>query len=172
MDEPTVSNGRRIDKWAREHRAAIENVMWARVEWLADWHLPRPVVLVTGAFDLMHAPHMRLLYTARQAAGPRGTVLVALNSDENVRERKGPGRPVMTWPERAAALAYMPVDVIVEFSTEDELREIVRVSGAELQVAGAEYFGKDTTAQLPLLCVREGGPHTSKIIERIKSNAG
>ncbi len=154
--------------WARERSPIIDEVVWYRPEDIASLDLPKPVVLVTGAFDLMHSPHMRLLFTAREKAGHTGTVLVAMNSDKSVSERKGPSRPILSYVERAAALNYMPIDILVEFDTEDELRMLAVDAGVSLQICGPEYFNKPTTADVPVLCIRDGGPHTSDIIDRVK----
>lgn len=58
-------------------------------------------VLVNGCFDLLHAGHTYFLQEAK-ALGDHLTVV--LNTDESVRERKGPGRPVQSFTERSAAL--------------------------------------------------------------------
>jgi bifunctional ADP-heptose synthase (sugar kinase/adenylyltransferase) len=154
-------------QYVRQRSIPLDEFKWIRVEDLHTLDLPRPVVLVTGAFDLLTASHMRLLFEARTKAGVNGTVLVAMNSDDSVSERKGPGRPVLTFVERTATLAYMPIDVLVEFGDESELRKISEITKPDLQVAGQEYMNKQTTAQVPLFCIHEGGPHTSEIIKRI-----
>ncbi len=153
--------------WGRERNPVMDDVVWSRVEDFRDIVLKQPVILVTGAFDLMHSPHMRLLFTARERAGFNGTVLVAMNSDRSVRERKGPGRPVMSYAERAAALNYMPIDYIVEFDTEQELKLLAELTKVNCQVCGPEYYNINTTCGLPVICIRDGGPHTTDIIERI-----
>ena len=154
--------------WGRERNPVMDDVVWSRVSDFKDIVLKQPVVLVTGAFDLMHSPHMRLLFNARERAGFNGTVLVAMNSDRSVRERKGVGRPVLTYAERAAALNYMPVDYIVEFDTESELYELTKLAKVNCQIAGPEYYNTVTTACVPVICIRDGGPHTTDIIDRIK----
>lgn len=152
--------------WVRERDSIATDVTWKRVEDFIGVTLPQPVVLVTGAFDLLHAPHMRLLFAAREKAGYNGTVLVAMNSDESVRARKGVGRPIMSYAERAAVLNYMPIDYLVEFTTEEDLKVLADVTHVHCQIAGPEYFNQPTTAGVPVICVREGGPHTTDIIER------
>lgn len=152
--------------WVRERNPIMEEVKWVRIEDLVGVELPQPVVLVTGAFDLLHAPHMRLLFNAREKAGHTGTVLVAMNSDESVRQRKGPGRPIMTYAERAAVLNYMPIDYLIEFTTEQDLKTLADLAKVNCQIAGSEYFNKPTTAGVPVICIRDGGPHTTDIIER------
>jgi rfaE bifunctional protein nucleotidyltransferase chain/domain len=64
----------------------------------------RVVVLASGVFDLMHPGHIRFLEAAR-AEGD--LLIVAVNSDRIVRERKGPGRPILPEAERAELLAAL-----------------------------------------------------------------
>ena len=154
--------------WCRERHAIGDELDWMRVNGMSKVKLSGPVILVTGAFDLMHVGHMRLLFMARERAGKHGTVVCAMNSDESVRESKGQGRPIMTWAERAATLAYMPIDVLVEFDSEDELVELVSYIKPTLQICGPDYMNKPTTANIPVACVRESGMRTSVLIERIK----
>ena len=73
------------------------------------------IVFTNGCFDIIHPGHILHLQQFRQ----EGDVLVvALNSDESVRQLKGPDRPVFSQQERATVLAALePVDYIVIFDT-------------------------------------------------------
>lgn len=62
----------------------------------------RKLVLTNGVFDLLHTGHLYYLQKAR-ALGD--ALFIALNSDESVRELKGPLRPVQNEEQRAYALA-------------------------------------------------------------------
>src|SRR5262245_45690478 len=74
------------------------------------------LVFTNGCFDLLHAGHIRYLHEAK-ALGD--TLLVGLNSDNSVRQLKGPGRPLHTAADRAAILdSVSAVDGVVVF---DEL---------------------------------------------------
>jgi cytidyltransferase-like protein len=64
-------------------------------------------VLANGAFDLLHAGHVRYL-AAASARGDR--LIVAVNSDLSVRRAKGLGRPVV--PEREVVRSYGGTTVI------------------------------------------------------------
>src|SRR5580658_1493542 len=73
-------------------------------------------VLTNGVFDLLHPGHTSYLAAARRLAGPKGGLIVALNSDKSVRALKGKNRPIL--PERARAynLAQLrSVDGVVVF---------------------------------------------------------
>lgn len=62
----------------------------------------RKLVLTNGVFDLLHTGHLYYLQKAR-ALGD--ALFVAINSDESVRQLKGPLRPIQSETERAYALA-------------------------------------------------------------------
>jgi rfaE bifunctional protein nucleotidyltransferase chain/domain len=64
------------------------------------------LVVVTGAFDLLHIGHLRFLQAARQL-GDR--LLVGVESDERVRRWKGPDRPIQTEEDRCELLAALRV---------------------------------------------------------------
>lgn len=64
------------------------------------------LVVVTGAFDLLHIGHLRFLEAAR-ALGNR--LIVGVESDERVRRWKGPARPIQSQEDRAALLAALRV---------------------------------------------------------------
>ena len=62
----------------------------------------KQIVLATGAFDLLHAGHLRFLEKAR---GYGDVLIVGINGDEYVRRTKGPGRPILGQQERAYLVA-------------------------------------------------------------------
>jgi D-beta-D-heptose 7-phosphate kinase/D-beta-D-heptose 1-phosphate adenosyltransferase len=59
-----------------------------------------------GAFDLFHKGHMHLL---KEAGKHCDYLVVSVNADEHVRQRKGESRPVWTRDERAYAVGNMGV---------------------------------------------------------------
>lgn len=64
------------------------------------------LVVVTGAFDLLHVGHLRFLEAAR-ALGDR--LVVGVEGDERVRRWKGPNRPIQTEEDRCELLAALRV---------------------------------------------------------------
>jgi rfaE bifunctional protein nucleotidyltransferase chain/domain len=86
----------------------------------------RRVVLTNGVFDLLHTGHLHYLQQAR-ALGD--ALFIALNSDESVRQLKGPLRPVQSEAERAFALAALAcVDGVVIFRQKRLTHEILAIA--------------------------------------------
>lgn len=70
-----------------------------------------PLVLVGGCFDILHPGHHTFLKEAKKQGE---TLLVMLESDQSVTERKGPSRPINTQELRAKTLAQVAdVDYIL-----------------------------------------------------------
>jgi len=164
-----MSNNKQSWFWARQR--AADELDWARVEELDPILIPRPLVLVTGAFDLIHAAHIRLLKTAREHAG-KGSVLVAINSDSSVKERKGPTRPILTWPERAATIwALGLTDIMLEINSEEELDKLTMNLKPDYKVLGQEYIplcGKYPFMKEIIVRQNPLSISTSYIIDRVK----
>ena len=96
-------------------------------------------VLTNGVFDLLHPGHTSYLARARALAGPRGVLVVALNSDASVRVLKGPHRPVLDERARAFNLAQLrAVDAVVIFRRPRLVREILALQ-PDLYVKAGDY---------------------------------
>lgn len=73
----------------------------------------KKVVFTNGCFDLIHVGHIKFLEAAR-ALGD--CLVVGINTDDSVREIKGPGRPLINESERADLLAALHfVDYVILF---------------------------------------------------------
>jgi cytidyltransferase-like protein len=157
-------------KQRRTNYIGARQRVWQPVEWYRAQDtalvvLPHPIVLVNGAFDLLHVGHMRLLYTAKDHAK---TLVVALDSDRKIAANKGPSRPIQSFIERAAALNYMPVDAIVEIDNREDMDALVAALRPDLRVQGWDY--KDSTSRypdIPKLLIRRADTPTSALIQRI-----
>ncbi len=94
------------------------------------------IVLANGNFDLLHVGHVRYLRGAKELGGK---LVVAINSDESVRELKGEGRPVMPAEERAEIVAALgDVDAVVIFP-ELDVRALIREIRPDIQAKGTDY---------------------------------
>jgi rfaE bifunctional protein nucleotidyltransferase chain/domain len=94
------------------------------------------ITLANGNFDLLHVGHVRYLASAKRLGGK---LVVAINSDESVRDLKGEGRPVMPAAERAEIIAALAdVDAVVIFP-ELDVRAIIREIRPDIQAKGTDY---------------------------------
>lgn len=96
------------------------------------------VVLTNGCFDLIHYGHVQLLQAAKFQQDTCRLV-VGVNSDNSVRELKGPTRPVNPEAHRLAVIAALEcVDYCVIF---DSLRcdKLIRTIKPDVWVKGGDY---------------------------------
>lgn len=110
----------------------------------------RRIVTINGSFDLMHAGHVHILREARR----QGDVLiVGLNSDQSIRQNKGPGRPFVSQDDRAAMLlALRDVDFVHVFDEATPNAFLAEIA-PDVHVNGAEYGENCVEAET----VRAGG---------------
>ena len=94
------------------------------------------MVFTNGCYDLLHPGHIRLLEQARSL----GDVLIlALNSDASIERLKGPTRPLIPEPDRAALAAMIEaVDAVTVFD-EDTPRELIAAVLPDVLVKGADW---------------------------------
>ena len=150
-------------------------------------HAGKTIVFTNGCFDILHIGHLRYLQEAK-ALGD--CLVVGLNTDESVRELKGPDRPFVSEFERGEMLAgFECVDYVVLFSEVTaidlikELRPNIYVKGGDytdlsqipetetVQSIGAEIVivpkteGKSTTRLVSQVrSIERSGPATGKAI--------
>jgi D-glycero-beta-D-manno-heptose 1-phosphate adenylyltransferase len=94
------------------------------------------LVFTNGVFDLLHVGHVRYLAQAR-ALGD--ALLVAINSDQTVRELKGPDRPIFNHLERAEILAALRfVDYVTIFDNISP-RSLITQLLPDVLVKGGDY---------------------------------
>jgi len=138
-----------------------------------DHPFPRPLVMATGVFDLLHAEHVVLLeLAARQGA----TLIVGVNSDASVRRIK-PGRPIIDEYDRVRSLrALRCVDGVFVFDQDTPI-ELIRKHRPDILVKGHDY--RDSVLPEAEALKEWGGRvwiaptsdriSTSQIIEKIRS---
>lgn len=94
------------------------------------------LVVTNGCFDLLHAGHVSYLEAAR-AWGD--VLLVGVNSDESVRQIKGPGRPWQPEDDRAFVVAALAsVDAVLIFR-ESSAREFLALARPDVWIKGGDY---------------------------------
>lgn len=96
-------------------------------------------ILVNGTFDILHRGHLDLLNYARSLGD---FLVVAIDTDERVKQLKGPNRPVNNQWDRMYMLDNLrAVDSVQFFSSDEELIEIIKRYDP-IMVKGSDYQGK------------------------------
>ncbi len=94
------------------------------------------LVLTNGCFDLLHTGHVRYLQQARELGD---ILLVAVNSDQSVRELKGPDRPLNNASDRAEVLAGLRcVDYVTIFEGK-RVTDVIRQLKPSIYAKGGDY---------------------------------
>jgi D-glycero-beta-D-manno-heptose 1-phosphate adenylyltransferase len=104
--------------------------------------LGRSIVFANGAFDLLHAGHVRYLQAARDHGD---WLVVGVNTDRSVRASKGPTRPIVPQEERAEIIAALGcVDAVILFD-ENTPEELIADLRPDVHAKGTDY----TAATVP-----------------------
>ena len=97
-------------------------------------------VFVNGTFDLLHRGHIELLNYAQSQGGH---VCVGIDTDDRVREKKGPTRPIHNQEERKFFLENLKaVDEVRFFSNDKELEGLVKSYQPDIMIVGSDWKEK------------------------------
>ena len=97
-------------------------------------------VFVNGAFDVLHTGHLDLLQYAKRLGNH---LLVAIDTDERIKENKGIDRPFNNFDVRYKLMSMLkPVDSVDFFSTDQELINIIREYSPDIMIKGSDWRGK------------------------------
>jgi rfaE bifunctional protein nucleotidyltransferase chain/domain len=82
------------------------------------------IVLTQGVWDLIHEGHARYLQKAKKLGD---VLIVAIDTDEVVRHRKGPNRPIVPEKERVNMISHLKhVDLIVMKESKTDHNKLIR----------------------------------------------
>ncbi|MBI4066523.1 adenylyltransferase/cytidyltransferase family protein [Candidatus Gottesmanbacteria bacterium] len=98
-------------------------------------------VLVGGCFDLLHYGHIRFLEEAKKQGD---WLVVALESDENVRRMKSEGRPIHTQAQRK--------EMLEAISCVDEVIALPQMNSHQ------EYYDLVSRVQPQVIAITQGDP--------------
>lgn len=100
-----------------------QSLVYKLVEWRASGD---KIVMTSGVFDILHRGHYSVL---NQARGLGDRLIVAINTDESVKSKKGPLRPINSLKDRLFALANLwSVDGVISFEDSSNQPEtLIRV---------------------------------------------
>ncbi|HKQ54061.1 MAG TPA: adenylyltransferase/cytidyltransferase family protein [Pyrinomonadaceae bacterium] len=115
-------------------RILERNRLIARVA-IARKHGAR-VVLANGCFDILHVGHVRYLEGAK-ALGD--LLVVAVNTDAQVRAQKGEGRPLVPERERAEVVAGLRAVDYVTIFQEPTVEQLLLAIRPDIHAKGTDY---------------------------------
>ncbi|WP_276894719.1 bifunctional D-glycero-beta-D-manno-heptose-7-phosphate kinase/D-glycero-beta-D-manno-heptose 1-phosphate adenylyltransferase HldE [Frischella perrara] len=133
------------------------------------------IVMTNGCFDILHAGHVSYLANARKL-GDR--LIVAVNSDQSVKQLKGESRPINPLMQRMIVLGALDsVDWVVPFEEQTPQRLIARIL-PDVLVKGGDYKPDQIAGSKEVIAaggeVRvlnfEDGCSTTNIINGIKNS--
>lgn len=119
------------DTTSFEHRYIPDH---ARLEELVIYwkKLGLKIVLTSGTFDLFHIGHAQYLEKAK-ALGD--ILIIGVDSDAKVKERKGPSRPIVPELERVQILSHCRhADVITLKSPSDPKNHLIKIVSPDILV--------------------------------------
>jgi D-beta-D-heptose 7-phosphate kinase/D-beta-D-heptose 1-phosphate adenosyltransferase len=126
-------------------------------------------IFVNGTFDILHRGHLELLNYAK---GLGDFLMVGIDTDDRVGEKKGPTRPIHNQEERKFFLENLKsVDEVKFFSSDQELEELIKSFQPDIMVVGSDWKGKSVIgsyyASKLIFFDRIGDYATTKIIQDI-----
>jgi rfaE bifunctional protein nucleotidyltransferase chain/domain len=96
----------------------------------------RRIVFANGCFDVLHVGHVRYL----EGAKALGDVLVvAVNSDEQVRQQKGEDRPLIPQDQRAEIVSALAAVDFVTIFDEPTVAELLLALKPDIHAKGTDY---------------------------------
>jgi D-beta-D-heptose 7-phosphate kinase/D-beta-D-heptose 1-phosphate adenosyltransferase len=108
------------------------------------------VVLTQGTYDMVHIGHARYFEEAKK----HGDILViGVDSDEKVRSRKGPERPVVPQEERLEMVAHMrSVDIVVLKEYKHPKWHLIKTVMPDVLIATKETYNNKQLKELKKFC--------------------
>lgn len=110
----------------------------------------KKIVLTQGSFDLVHIGHARYLKKAKEHGD---FLVVGIDSDEKVRSRKGPDRPIVPQDERMEMLTHIKhVDLVILKDINAPKWELIKVLKPDVLIGVEGTYKEEQIEQLQGFC--------------------
>lgn len=124
--------------------------------WLANVKIAqksgKTVGLVQGSWDLFHLGHLRYILKARALCD---FLVIAMDSDEKIRKRKGPTRPVIPERERYDFINLLNIaDAIVVKGIGEPKWHLIKTIKPDVLIVIKENYTEEQITQLEKYCGR------------------
>lgn len=112
----------------------------------------KKIVLTQGSFDMVHIGHARYCEKAKSYGD---VLIVGVDSDEKVRERKGADRPIVPEDERLEMLTHLrAVDLVVLKALKEPKWELIKLIKPDVLVATKQTYTEKQLKELLDWCGR------------------
>ncbi|MBI2054424.1 MAG: adenylyltransferase/cytidyltransferase family protein [Candidatus Staskawiczbacteria bacterium] len=139
----------------------------------------KKIVLVGGAFDIVHIGHVNHLKKAKSMGD---TLVVHITSDKRVREKKGPGRPIFSVRQRALLVSSIRfVDYVFIYNGRHYDPQVIKKIRPDIIFFNREAYSGEIGEEVKkiegfngrVVVSREKKMNsTTKIVETIKNGNG
>lgn len=110
----------------------------------------KKIVLTQGSFDMIHIGHCRYLEKAKSYGE---ILIVGVDSDEKIKQRKGPERPVVPEEERTEMLTYLSsVDHVVIKPIDAPKWELIRLVQPDILITVENTYTDSQIVTLEKFC--------------------
>ena len=128
-----------------DHDVLINKVMACR-------ELGQSIVMTLGSFDLTHIGHARYLEEAKKYGD---ILVVGVDSDEKIRQRKGETRPIVPATERMELLAHLkPVDLVTIKHANEPKWDLIKRVNPDTLIVTEETYTEEALNELTEYCGR------------------
>ena len=99
------------------------------------------IVWCNGTFDILHPGHIEL-FKIGKSLGDK--LILATDTDENIRQDKGPSKPINNLCDRVSMLqAIKYIDEVFYFNDRKELEGLIELYSPDILLLGDDWRGGD-----------------------------
>jgi D-glycero-beta-D-manno-heptose 1-phosphate adenylyltransferase len=109
----------------------------------------KKIVLTQGSFDMVHIGHARYCEKAKSYGD---VLIVGVDSDEKIKQRKGPDRPVVPQEERLEMLTYLRAVDLVVLKEINAPKYLIKTVRPDVLVATQETYSPAQLEALKEFC--------------------
>tara|TARA_R110002074_G_scaffold178057_1_gene341608 strand:- start:3806 stop:4246 length:441 start_codon:yes stop_codon:yes gene_type:complete len=108
----------------------------------------KDIIWINGTFDVLHMGHIKLFQKAHEIACDEFSlfnwkIVVGVDTDERIKEKKGSSRPVNNLENRMEFLhAIRYIDEVYAFWSDSILRDLIRAQAPKYMIIGDDYKDK------------------------------
>ena len=99
------------------------------------------IIWLNGCYDILTPAHIELFSIARSLGGTEGRVIVGLDSDDKVRNSKGPTRPINSFSDRKIMLESIRyIDLVIGFDDRQGLVNLIEMFKPDIMLLGGDWL--------------------------------